>query len=111
MIFIVFHLFNHNHVYINKCLTYFKELNSELKVLSEEEIKKQVNSILNSKKKKNILNNLINDLDSDLHLMYKTDIIIRSNITIKYLSKIRFTWPKISDKYMKKFIELLRRNL
>ncbi|MBO4815916.1 MAG: amino acid adenylation domain-containing protein [Clostridia bacterium] len=107
----IFHLFNHNHVYINKSIKYFKELNSKLEILPEEEFKNRLNSILKNKKKKNMLNNLINDLDSDLHLMYKTDIIIKSNVTQKYLSKLRFIWPKISDKYMKKFIELLRRNL
>jgi len=107
----IFHLFNHNHIYINKCIKYFKELNSDIKIIPEEEFKKLIKSALNSKKKKSLLKTLINDLDSNLHLMYKTDIIIKSNVTIKYLSKIGFFWPKISDKYMKKFIELLRRNL
>ena len=107
----IFHLFNHNHVYINKCVKYFSELNKDLKIVTEAEFKKYVKSALNSKKQKEILNNLINDLDSDLHLLYKTDIIIKSEITKKYLSKLGFVWPKISDKYMKKFIELLRRNI
>jgi len=50
-------------------------------------------------------------LDKDLHLIYKTDIIIKSEVTIKYLSKIGFTWSKISDKYITRFIELLRKVL
>lgn len=107
----IFHLFNHNHIYINKCMKYFKMLNPDFKISSEPEFKKLIKSMLNNKKKKEILNSLINDLDSDLHLAYKTDIIIKSEITIKYLSKIGFSWPKISSKYIIKFIELLRRNL
>lgn len=105
----IFHLFNHNHVYINKCIKYFKLLNSELKILPENEFKKIIKSTLNNKKKKEILNSLINDLDSDLHLLYKTDIIVKSDFTIKYLSEIGFSWPKINDKYIMKFIEILRR--
>ena len=85
-------------------------MNPELEILPEDNFKKRLNYILKNKKKKNILNNLINDVDSNLHLIYKTDIIIRSKVTLKYLSKIGFLWPRISDKYMKKFIELLRRN-
>ena len=107
----ILHLFNHNHVYINKCIKYFKLLNSDIKILPENEFRKLVKSTLNTKKKKEILNSLMNDFDSDLHLLYGTDIIVKSEVTIKYLSKIGFTWPKISDKYMKKFIEILRRNI
>ena len=107
----IFHLFNHNHVYINKCIKYFELLNTKLKIVSEEEFKQNISTILKNKKKKEILNSLINDLDNDLHLLYNTDIIITSEVTKKYLSKLGFIWPKINDKYMKKFIELLRRNL
>ncbi len=107
----ILHLFNHNHIYINKCIKYFKLLNSDIKILPENEFKKLINSTLNSNKKKEILNSLINDLDSDLHLLYKTDIIVKSEVTIKYLSKIGFSWPKISDKYIMMFIEMLRRNI
>lgn len=107
----IFHLFNHNHVYINEAMKYFKLLNSNLKILSEQEFKKLIKSTLNTKNKKEILNSLINDMDSNLHLLYKTDIIIKSENTIKYLSKIGFSWPKISNKYMMKFLDILRRIL
>ena len=107
----IFHLFNHNHVYINKCIKYFKLLNSNLKVVPEDEFKKTIKSTLNNKKKKEILKFLINDLDSNLHLLYKTDIIVTSKVTIRYLAKIGFSWPKISEKYLMRFIEILRRNI
>jgi len=107
----ILHLFNHNHVYFDKCIKYFKNVNSDLKVLSDSEFTKLIKNTLKSKKKKEILNSIINDLDKDLHLIYKTDIIIKSEVTIKYLSKIGFTWSKISDKYITRFIELLRKVL
>lgn len=105
----VFHLFDHNHIYLTRCFKYFKLLNTNFKILQDDDFAKLINSTLKDKNKKEILNFLINDLDKNLHLMYKTDIRIKSEATIKYLSKIGFNWPKISDKYMMKFLELLRR--
>ena len=104
----IFHLFNNNHVYLDKCMKYFKMLNQDFKVLADDEFKKLIKSILNNKKKKELLSSLMNDLDKDLRLMYQTDISIKSDVTIKYLSKIGFSWPKISDKYLTRFINLLR---
>ena len=107
----MFHLFDHNHVYINKCIKYFKILNPKLNVLNENDFSKNIKKILNNKKQKNNLKILINDMDKDLHLMYKSNIIIKSDNTIKYLSKIGFIWPKINDKYMIRFLEVLRKVL
>ena len=107
----MFHLFDHNHVYINKCIKYFKILNPKLNVLNENDFSKNIKKILNNKKQKNNLKILINDMDKDLHLMYKSNIIIKSYNTIKYLSKIGFIWPKINDKYMIRFLEVLRKVL
>ncbi len=107
----IYHLFNHNHVYINTCINYFKTLNSNLKIVDEQEFEKHINRILHNQKEKKNLNLLINDMDKDLHLSYKSNIIVKSDYTIKYLSKLGFNWPKINDKYMIKFINLLRKVL
>ncbi len=104
----IFHLFNNNHIYLDKCMKYFKMLNPDFKILTDDEFKKLIKSILNNKKKKELLSSLMNDLDKNLRLMYQTDISIKSDVTIKYLSKIGFSWPKISDKYLTRFINLLR---
>lgn len=108
---IVLHLFNHNHVYINKCIKYFKLVNPDLKIVTEEDFKKQIKRLLKNKNSKSNINLLINDMDKNLNLMYKSNIIVKSDFTIKYLSKIGFNWPKISEKYMLRFLDLIRKVL
>ena len=73
-----------------------------------EKSKNKIRKILNNLKEKENLNSLLNDFDKDLHLNYFTDIIIKSENTIKYLEKIGFKWPNISDRYLNNFINLLR---
>ena len=106
---IIFHLFNHNHVYIIKCIKYFKLINPSLKVITEEDFRKNIKKLLKNKKLKNNINLLINDMDKNLNLMYKSNIIVESNFTIKYLSKIGFKWSNISEKYILKFLDLIRK--
>lgn len=108
---IVLHLFNHNHVYINKCIKYFKLVNPDLKIVTEEDFKKHVKKLLKNKNSKNNINLLINDMDKNLNLMYKSNIIVKSDFTIKYLSKIGFNWHKISEKYIFRFLDLIRKVL
>ena len=104
----IFHLFNNNHIYLNTILKYLNNLNENFEIVDEENFKKKVRKIMNNSKEKEILNSLMNDIDKDLHLNYFTDIIIKSDNTIKYLEKIRFKWPKISKRYLNNFINLLR---
>ena len=108
MDFRIFHLFNNNHVYLNEISKYLKQLNENFEIIDEENFKKQIRKILNNSKEKENLNSLLNDFDKDLHLNYFTDIIIKSENTIKYLEKIGFKWPNISDRYLNNFINLLR---
>lgn len=105
----IFHLFNHNHVYLKPLLNVLKKSNYNLKIISNDEFKNIINSLLSNKKKKNILNLLINDFDSDLHLSYKTGIIIKSDFSVEYLNKIGFKWPKIKKDYLMEFIKLIKR--
>ena len=86
-----------------------KKSNYNIEILSEKDFKDRINTILKDENSKHLLDNLINDLNSDLHLNYKSDIIIKSNFTVRYLRRIYFRWPKISNKYLNRFINLLRR--
>ena len=104
----IFHLFNHNFVYLNKCLKYFKTINKSFKLLQDDDFTKLVKSTLNDKNRKEILSFLINDIDKNLHFIYNTNIIVQSESTINYLYKIGFKWSYITDKYLIRFLELLR---
>ena len=104
----IFHLFNHNHVYISKCIKSFKKINPDLEVLSDKEFRKLIKNMLNNKQKRNILKFLMNDMDEDLKLEYKSNIVIKSDFTRKYLFNLGFSWKKVSEDYILKFLELLK---
>lgn len=108
---VILHLFNHNHVYIDKCIKYFKLINSNFEIVTDEIFRKNIKKLLNNKNSKNNINLLINDMDKNLNLMYNSNIIVKSDLTIKYLSKIGFNWPKISEKYILRFLDLIRKVL
>lgn len=105
----IFHLYNQNYIPIAKCLKVLRKLNFKIDILPEKEFKENVSKILRDEESKNLLNALMNNLNSDLHLDYKTDIIIKSDFTIKYLKKLFFKWPKITNKYLIRFINLLKK--
>ena len=105
----IFHVYNYHTVSVNKYIQLLRKLNYNIEILNDEEFKKRINEMIHNNDSKNLLNNLLNDFDNDLHLENKSDIIIKSNFTIKYLKKAHFKWPKISNKYLIKFINLLKK--
>ena len=107
----IFHLYNHNSVYVKRLLRELKRFNYDIKVLPEDAFVKKVNSILNDENKKNMLKNVLVDFDSNLHLRYENDINLKSSFTIKYLARCYFIWPKISDKYLFRLIKLLKEEI
>ena len=77
-------------------------------MLDDTTFKNKLKNLLNNSDKNDFVKFLINDIDKDLHLSYKTNIIIKSDFTINYLDKLRFHWPKIDKKYLNNFINLLK---
>ena len=106
-----FHIYNKNKVTIERFIRALKKQNFKVEILTESEFKERLIEILNNDKTKDLLKNIINDLDNDLHFNYKTDIIIKSGFTNKYLRKLFFKWPSISNKYLAKFIDLIKKEL
>lgn len=107
----IFHLYNHKLINTSKIVNIAKRYNFNIEVLSEELFKEKINNILKSEKSNDLLANLSKDFDNDLHLDYKNDIILTSNFTIRYLRKTFFRWPKISNRYLIKFIKMIRREI
>lgn len=103
----IFHLFNHNHVYLNKLLEFLKDLNYKIDVIKESNFKEVIRDILNNDSKKSILNNLANDFGEDLDLNYESNIKIKSDFTIKYLNEINFKWPNIDLNYIENILKLI----
>ena len=44
----IFHLFNNNHVYLNKISKYLKQLNENFEIIGEENFKNKIRKILNN---------------------------------------------------------------
>ena len=107
----VFHIYNHKMVSIARYLKIFKKINYNIEILPENNFKNKINSILHDENSKHLLNNLMKDFDNNLHLDYDSDIIMKSRFTIKYLKQIHFKWPRICNKYLISFINLLRKVL
>ena len=105
----IFHLYNHKMVTISRYVKIFKRLKFNIEILPEKEFKDKINTILQNENTKNMLNNIINDFDENLHVDYTTDIKINSTFTIKYLRKLNFRWPRISNRYIIRFVNLLRK--
>ena len=104
---IIYHIYNHNHVYVTELLKAMKNLGYEMNIVNSEEFKEKVKKIINSKNSK-ILNTLVNDLDKDLNLNYDSNIKLKSEHSIKLLEKYGFKWPKITEEYIENVLKLIK---
>lgn len=107
----IFHLYNSTVIKAEKLLKIINKLNCNIEILPDAEFQIKINQILDNGLNKDATKNLINDFNNDLHLEYKSDIIIKSDITKKYLQKRFFKWKKINNKYLIRFINLLKKEL
>lgn len=102
----IFHIFNHNHIFIKDLLSILKNAGKEIKIIEKDDFKKIIKNILNSQKS-NMLNNIINDFDKDMNLTYESKIKLKSDFTVQYLKLCDFKWPLIKDNYIKFILNLL----
>ena len=103
---IVYHIFNHNYLTINKLMEILSELGVHIKLVKYEKFKQLLKTILDSSES-NILATLINDLDKDLNLNYDK-INTSSNFTIEFLKQCNFEWPKIEKEYISNILKLIK---
>lgn len=104
----VFHLYDNNHVIIEEFIRILKDMGIEIKIANDEEFTKIVEKIAHSKNN-NILKGIVNDLNEKNMLNYKTNVNVRSEYTQNYLKELEFYFPKIDSKYIKKYVEYLRK--
>ena len=103
----IYHLFNHNYVYINNILKIFKELKINIEVVESEQFKTKIRELLNSPKSDDI-SLLINDLDKDLNLNYYSKIKLNSKHSIDLLELYGFKWPQLDQKYINYILNLIK---
>ena len=103
----VLHLYNSNHLYINVFLEYLNELGYHIDVIDDKIFKEHLNQLLFNSKDSEKVSVLLNDLDKDKNLVYKTNLKITNKFTLKFLSKTDFAWPIITKEYIEKILKNL----
>ena len=103
----MFHLYDHEHVYIQEFIAILKELNIKIDIVEDEKFREHIEMIARSENNQ-ILNGIINDLNERNLLDYQTDVEVQSDYTRNYLKKIGFEWEKIDRNYVIRYIKYLR---
>lgn len=103
----IYHVFNHNHVFIKDLLKILDSIDIHINVIKSEDFKKNIKTILNSPNS-NLLNTLINDLDKDLNLHYDSNIKLNSKHSVKLLELYGFKWPIINKQYIINILKLIK---
>lgn len=100
----IFHLYNHNHVNITDFINVLKHYIT-FDIISNDEFLNKINTIFKQENSNKLLAGILRDFDANKKLVYESKIKLKSDFTIEYLSKIGFTWPKIDDTYLVKFLD------
>ena len=103
----VLHLYNSNHLYINIFLEYLNELGYDINVVDDEKFKSDLNKLIFNSNDSDKVSVLLNDLDKDKNLVYKTNLKITNKFTLKFLNKADFSWPIVTKEYIKKILQNL----
>lgn len=103
----VLHLYNSNHLYINKFIQYLNELGFTMNIVNDNIFKKDLNKFLFHSNNSDKVSILLNDLDKDKKLLYKTNLHITNKFTLKFLNKTNFSWPEITKEYIAKILKNL----
>lgn len=105
----IFHLFNHNHVYLNELLKILNNLNYNIDIIETSKFKDIIRDMLNDESKRHIISELSNDFEKDLNLNYESNIKINSDFTINYLKHLHFEWPVITANYINYILKIINR--
>lgn len=102
----IFHLYNNNHVVMNKMISYLKDYGININIVNNEKFIELVNASL--KNDKSMLSGIINDFDSNKKLIYESNIELNNEFTNEFLKKIGFVWPEINEDYIFKYFDYLK---
>jgi len=104
----IFHITNHNLLYMQDMLEIFKSFGIELKILNSMEFEKYIEAISCDKVKEGMLAGIINDISTTRKLDYLDSIKVDSQITSRYLNHLGFEWPTVDKRYIVDLIKYLQ---
>ena len=104
----VYHVYNNNHITFRELFSILNSLKIKMEIVDKETFNKKINTLSKDDKSRNILSGIINDFDENKNLVYNTNIKIQNSFTNKVLKNLSFKWPKINEKYIRKYIIYLK---
>ena len=103
----VLHLYNSNHLYVNIFLEYLQQLGYDINIVDDIVFKNHLNKLLFNSNESDKVSVLLNDLDKNKNLIYKTNLKITNKFTLKFLDKADFSWPIVTKEYIEKILKNL----
>ena len=105
----VFHLFNENYIRVSDLLKIFENIGFSTEILSGNEFKQRILALSNQYPEENILKGIVNDLDDTSGLSFSATVNQKNLHTNSCLEKLNFEWPIITDEYIQKIMDYLRK--
>lgn len=104
----IFHIFNNNYITFEKLVKVLKTFGIKINFIEDESFNKKVKEFSKNDETKHMLSGIINDFSKNSEIKYVNNIKMQNSFTNKYLSKTMFKWPKINEKYIKKYVTYLK---
>lgn len=104
----VFHVYNTNLLPIKLFFDTLSNMGINLLPVSDNKMTNIIDELLNNPLKKDILSGIIQDLDSNKHLVYTSNIKLESSFTENYLKMIDFSWQYLDKNYIMKYINYFK---
>lgn len=103
----VFHLLNEKQVYLYRLFDMLSKIGINIRLISDEEFANTIQTLLQNSSKKQELEGIISDLNSDKQLVYNSQVHIESDFTKEFLLKTGFEWPYIDINYIRNYFNYL----
>lgn len=103
----IFHITNDNLIPIAKLVSIFNDNYYKINTLDLPAFNEYINSLIQTNNYP-YLNGIITDFNKNGKLSYAKEILINSDFTKEYLSKVNFYWPIIDEHYILQFLNYLK---
>ncbi len=104
----IFHLYNNNHIDIPVFTeVLYKLYNKKISIVKDDDFYKQINELFTNTNSLDILQKIISDFDENKKLNYESNIKLNCDFTVKYLSKLGFSWNNTDSDYLQKVFNYL----
>lgn len=99
----IYHVYNSNKVKIVDLVNAFEKFGISMIFATDEQINSRITKMANTSASN--LKGVVVDITENKKLNYVTDVEVKLDYTVKLLNLVGFSWPKIDDEYLRKYIE------